>query len=84
MKQIFGMYPELRKGILDCWIIVGYIVGFTQFNSFFNLSIVLACYMIAGNMLNDFMDIEIWHDQNQYEELYLSGAFFSGKDFSKI
>ena len=49
---------NITLGIITLFI-VGYIVGFTQFNSFFNLSIVLACYMIAGNMLNDFMDIEI-------------------------
>ena len=30
---------------------------------------------------SDFKDIENWHEQNQYEELDLSGAFFSGKDF---
>ena len=33
---------------------------------------------------SDFKDIENWHEQNQYEELDLSGAFFSGKDFSKF
>ena len=32
---------------------------------------------------SDFKDIENWHEQNQYEELDLSGAFFSGKYFSK-
>ena len=35
VNQIFSMYPELRKGILECWIIVGYIVGFVGYIGLF-------------------------------------------------
>ena len=49
---------NILLGLLTSFV-VSYIIDSTHLYRFFDLSIVLVCYMIAGNILNDLMDIEI-------------------------
>jgi len=61
--MLYSVFKFIRPlnivlGVLTLFV-VGYIIGPIQANNFIYLSIVLVCYMIAGNILNDFIDLEI-------------------------
>jgi len=49
---------NLFLGILTC-IIVSYKLDFNSYKQLFDICVVLLCYMVAGNMLNDVVDINI-------------------------
>ncbi len=60
---LFSIFRFIRPlniclGVSTCFL-VSYLLDFNNFNRFFDLCIVLVCYMVAGNMLNDVLDVEI-------------------------
>ena len=63
MNLLFSIFRFIRPlnislGISTCFI-VSYLLDFNNFNRFFDLCVVLVCYMVAGNMLNDVLDIDV-------------------------